>query len=109
MNDLVRRLRQHALPDPHDEREVMHAPLLTEAADEIEKLRDEVNYHREDAKKWNHEFKASYRREVEATDQLTRCRAVMEQAVDAFERVGRDQWPVIEEALTALREALKEK
>ena len=35
----VRRLRQHALPDPHDEREVLHAPLLSEAADEIEALR----------------------------------------------------------------------
>jgi hypothetical protein len=36
--ELVKRLRQHALPDPHDEREVLHAPLLTEAADEIERL-----------------------------------------------------------------------
>jgi hypothetical protein len=35
---LVRRLHQHALPDPHDEREVLHAPLLTEAADRIEQL-----------------------------------------------------------------------
>lgn len=37
--DIVKQLRNHALPDPHDEREVMHAPLLKEAADEIEKLR----------------------------------------------------------------------
>jgi hypothetical protein len=37
--DIVRRLRQHALPDPHDGREVLHAPLLREAADEIEALR----------------------------------------------------------------------
>lgn len=37
--DIVRRLRQHALPDPHDDREVLHAPLLREAADEIEALR----------------------------------------------------------------------
>ena len=36
MNSIVERLRQHALPDPHDEREVMHAPLLKEAADRIE-------------------------------------------------------------------------
>lgn len=36
---LVRRLRQHALPDPHDEREVLHAPLLMEAADELERLK----------------------------------------------------------------------
>ena len=38
LDGLVRRLRQHALPDPHDEREVLHAPLLTEAADAIERL-----------------------------------------------------------------------
>jgi hypothetical protein len=37
--DIVRRLRLHTLPDPHDEREVLHAPLLREAADEIEALR----------------------------------------------------------------------
>ena len=36
MNSLVERLRQYALPDPHDEREVMHAPLLKETADLIE-------------------------------------------------------------------------
>lgn len=42
MRDLVDRLRAHALPDPHDEREVMHAPLLREAADEIERLRNEL-------------------------------------------------------------------
>lgn len=29
---LIRRLERAALPDPHDEREVMHAPLLREAA-----------------------------------------------------------------------------
>lgn len=33
---IIERLRKHALPDPHDEREVMHAPLLREAADLIE-------------------------------------------------------------------------
>lgn len=38
MSDLVKRLRNHALPDPYDEREVMHAPLLREAADLIEAL-----------------------------------------------------------------------
>lgn len=37
--DIIERLRKHALPDPHDEREVMHAPLLREAAKEIEQLR----------------------------------------------------------------------
>jgi len=37
--DIVERLRKHALPDPHDEREVLHAPLLREAAAEIEALR----------------------------------------------------------------------
>ncbi len=39
MTDIVMRLQKHALSDPHDEREVMHAPLLREAADEIETLR----------------------------------------------------------------------
>ena len=38
MKDLVKRLRKQALPDPHDEREVMHADLLREAADAIEFL-----------------------------------------------------------------------
>lgn len=38
MSDLVKRLRNHALPDPYDEREVMHAPLLREAADALEQL-----------------------------------------------------------------------
>lgn len=37
--DIVERLRNHALPDPHDEREVLHAPLLKEAANEITRLR----------------------------------------------------------------------
>jgi hypothetical protein len=39
--DVVKRLRNHAMPDPHDE--VLRAPLLREAADEIEKLRDATN------------------------------------------------------------------
>ncbi len=38
--DITQRLRDHALPDPNDEREVMHAPLLREAADEIDRLRE---------------------------------------------------------------------
>lgn len=38
--DIIERLRKHALPDPHDEREVLHAPMLREAADEIERLRE---------------------------------------------------------------------
>ena len=42
LDGLVRRLRQHALPDPHDEREVLHAPLLTEAADALERLRSAI-------------------------------------------------------------------
>ena len=37
--DIIERLRQHALPDPHDEREVLLAPLLREAAEEIRNLR----------------------------------------------------------------------
>ena len=36
---LVRRLRQHALPDPHDGRSVMHADLFTDAADQLENLK----------------------------------------------------------------------
>ena len=40
---IIERLRKHALPDPHDEREVMHAPLLREAADEIEQLRKAIS------------------------------------------------------------------
>ena len=50
IDTFVRRLRQAALPDPFDERDVLHAPLLREAADEILKLqatmdvlRDEVS------------------------------------------------------------------
>ena len=39
---IVERLRQHALPDPHDEREVMHAPLLKEAADLIEQQAERI-------------------------------------------------------------------
>jgi septal ring factor EnvC (AmiA/AmiB activator) len=44
MSDIVDRLRQHALPDPHDEREVLHAPLLSEAADEIESLSQQLAF-----------------------------------------------------------------
>lgn len=40
-DSLVERLRKHALPDPHDEREVMHAPLLREAASALEGLQAE--------------------------------------------------------------------
>ena len=42
MTDLINRLRNHALPDPNDEREVLHAPLLKESADEIESLRQQL-------------------------------------------------------------------
>ena len=49
MSDLVKRLRNHALPDPYDEREVMHAPLLREAADLIESLQAENAALRKDA------------------------------------------------------------
>ncbi len=40
--DLIARLREWALPDPHDEREVMNAPLLRRAADAIESLEQQV-------------------------------------------------------------------
>lgn len=42
MKDLIARLRNHALPDPYDEREVMHAPLLREAADALEAQQAEI-------------------------------------------------------------------
>jgi hypothetical protein len=42
MSDIVERLRKHALPDPHDEREVLHAPMLKEAANEIDSLRTQL-------------------------------------------------------------------
>jgi len=41
--DLVEKLRKHALPDPHDEREVLHAPLLRNSANRIERLEKEVS------------------------------------------------------------------
>jgi len=44
---LITRLRQHALSDPHDEREVLHAPLLREAADRIEQLERDLAEARE--------------------------------------------------------------
>ncbi len=40
--DLIARLREWALPDPHDEREVMNAPLLRRAADALEALEQQV-------------------------------------------------------------------
>lgn len=43
LDALVRTLRNHAMPDPHDEREVLHAPLLRFAADTIEQLRADLN------------------------------------------------------------------
>lgn len=43
MTDLIERLRQHALPDQHDEREVLHAPLLRDAADEIDLLMEQMD------------------------------------------------------------------
>lgn len=43
MNSIVERLLKHALPDPYDEREVMHAQLLREAAERIKELEAELN------------------------------------------------------------------
>lgn len=43
--ELIERARKQAMPDPNDEREVMHAPLLRELADAIDTLvkeRDEL-------------------------------------------------------------------
>lgn len=39
---IVRRLRQLALPDPHDEREVLHGQLYQAAADVIEQQAKEI-------------------------------------------------------------------
>lgn len=81
MMTLIERLRQHALPDPHDEREVLHAPLLKEAADllesqaariaELEAERD--NFHMEYRMKCDvetkqlHEQLAALRRKIDET------------------------------------------
>ena len=43
MLDIIERMRQFALPDPHDEREVLHASLLQEAADTIESLCEKLD------------------------------------------------------------------
>lgn len=40
--ELIRKLEQAALPDPYDEREVLHAPLMNKAAKHIQKLEQEV-------------------------------------------------------------------
>lgn len=48
MSDILERLHNHCLPDPCDEREVMHAPLLREAATCIKELRRE----RDEARQW---------------------------------------------------------
>ena len=55
-DDLIRSLRNHALPDPYDEREVMHAPLLREAADELARLRAEVARLTEVSEAWQRGF-----------------------------------------------------
>lgn len=56
--DITRRLRNHALPDPSDEREVMHAPLLREAADEIERLRNLLQRGQMQLEKWQDKYGA---------------------------------------------------
>lgn len=114
--NIIKQLRNHALPDPYDEREVMHAPLLRAAADEIEKLRKE----RDDL----------IGRPIPLTEwqkmeqQLIRYRSVMKQAAEALEiwadvaddyaivqgksvPINRHSVPIIE-AITALRTLLEE-
>lgn len=56
MENLVRRLQQHALPDPHDEREVLHAPLLREAADRIRELEAELDLRTKTAHRYAEEY-----------------------------------------------------
>ena len=69
---------------------------------EMEALRDEVNYHREDAKKWNLEFKASYRREVEATDQITNLRIALAKTMNRLASLlDEDQFANIEKIVEA--------
>ena len=43
MTDIKRKLEQAALPDPYDEREVLHAPLMKKAAEKISKLEAELH------------------------------------------------------------------
>ena len=49
LDALVEWLKRHALPDPHDERKVMHAKLLQEAAAAIQQLRSERDKFKEEA------------------------------------------------------------
>ena len=101
--DIIKQLRNHALPDPYDEREVMHAPLLRAAADEIEKLRKERDdLHMDYRMKCDVESK-------ELLTKLTRYREVMKRAVEAFAALpDLCRSDEADEALTALRECLKE-
>ena len=45
VEEIITLLRQHALPDPHDEREVLHAPLLAEAASRLEEAQQKIISH----------------------------------------------------------------
>jgi hypothetical protein len=91
--DIVEKLRDHALPDSHDEREVLHVHLLHEAANEIERLHELfcllLQIQGEIHPGWNDEYipakwvfdislKALFPN-VASTNQLERMRAPQEQ------------------------------
>lgn len=75
--DIVQRLRNHALPDPHDEREVLHAPLLSEAADTIDRLRDELAEAREQIEALRVEYPAGWRFYTADNSILGRCHVLL--------------------------------
>jgi len=76
MSDIVDRLRQHALPDPHDEREVLHAPLLSEAADIIEAQRQQLA----ECQAWKDDVVNMIATEVKTARKQWQCEALLEAA-----------------------------
>lgn len=87
---MVARLRWHALSDPHDEREVTHAPLLREAADLLESLLSETA-RLENARNGAVQLAERYReRLLDAERRLFAAEQAREQAVrDAYERAAK--------------------
>lgn len=67
-DNLLRRLRQHALPDPYDEREVLHAPLLRQAANALDTLTRERDALRAEAERLREALRAYCIRGYEARD-----------------------------------------
>lgn len=115
MTDLVQRLRNHALPDPYDEREVMHAPLLREAADHIEGLEAHVKkleaiaYSDDGA---GGEGMKLFLDTLQLSKQLTASRAQVNKLVEALKKIRMVLWAtrdleVIDEALAAVEKEPK--